>query len=87
MAAVMAENGLPTPIDFSKQNAIAVTEKDTDTTKKLIPKSLTQRADTITFRYEIKVGAKQTSFTKPVLLILTDNDYEGKINLESFKVK
>ena len=86
-AAVMGADGKPTTIDFTKQYVIAVTEKETDVETSLDPKSLTKDGETIMFKYEIKRGAKTTATMRPLLMLVVDNKYQGKVAVEGSEVK
>lgn len=82
-AAIMGEDGKPTVIDFSKQYIIAVTKLATDTALKIIPVSLLYSADrTIVYTYRLEKGTKQSYSVKPVLGIVVDRKYTGKIELK-----
>ena len=86
-ATTMGKDGKPTAIDFSKQYVIAVTEKETNVNTTLVPVSLTKMGDVLKFKYEIKSGEKTTSTMKPLLLVVVDNQFEGKVEVENSEMK
>lgn len=80
-ATTMGENGKPTPIDFSKQYVIALIGKSSNTATQLAVSGLSQTDSTLTLKYTETVGATQTYSSRPVLLLLVDKQYQGKLNV------
>ena len=81
MATVMGPDGQPTPIDFSRQYVLSVISALSDRDARISPVSLKHRADTIVFSYKITGGEKSTVTTRPVLLIIVDNKFQGEVKL------
>lgn len=81
-AAVMGSNGMPTVVDFSKQYIIAVIGNNTDSAVAIVPVSLVQKGDHLTFTYEYKVGDKQSFTIQPSLAIVVDSKYAGDLELK-----
>ena len=77
MAAFMGKNGQPTPIDFSKQFAIAVVLPETNHSTELHAKNLTDNGQKLTFTYHAEVAPEENTWTQvPMLLIFVDRQYE-----------
>ena len=85
MAAVMGENGMPTPIDFDRQFVIAVDAPVTNRITSIVPVSLefvpahqaTANArskivagSNIEFTYKVQIGAPQSFSTQTGLIIV-----------------
>lgn len=96
MAAVMGENGMPTPIDFDRQFVIAVDAPVTDRITSIVPVSLefvpapqataNARAkivagSNIEFTYKVQIGAHQSYSTHPVLILVVDRRYNAPVVL------
>lgn len=82
-AAVMGPDGQPTPIDFDTHYVIAVTRPTTELATELFPVSLRQDdSSTVVFTYQVKIGEKRSYTTTPILLIMVDKSYYGKIRLQ-----
>ena len=86
-AAVMGKDGMPTPIDFSKQFVVAIVGKETDLNTLYIPNRLTYQNNQITFRYEIQESEKQSFTIIPSLLILIDKKFNYNLEVEAFQIK
>lgn len=82
-AAVMGENGRPTPIDFSKSYVIAVSKPETEYPTELIPTSLKKDAQgNIVFTYRVVKDSQKRSYKMiPCTIIIVDNAHSGKIIL------
>ncbi len=86
MAAVMGADGMPTPIDFSKQYAITVVKPVTDTLTVLKPKSLKRDGKgNLVFTYKIKAKGRQTYSMRPMMLIIVDKKYDADVVLREVK--
>lgn len=82
-AAVMGKDGLPTPINFIRQYAVAVVVPATNQLVKLTPISLQKNAaGDLVFTYKKQVGAKQTYDSAAELIILVDKSVTGKIVMQ-----
>lgn len=83
MAAIMGKDGLPTPIDFSKQYVIAVIDAVTNASVKLDAKSLVQKENEITLTYSrTEAKSQNSSFFRHCLIVIVDNKYKGEIKIE-----
>lgn len=87
MATVMGKDGKPTDIDFTKEYVIAVTENETDLATSITPVSVKEKDKKITFKYEVKQGEKTSSTSKPLLMLIVDNKYNGELVIEKSIVK
>lgn len=82
-AAVMGENGKPTPVDFATQYVIAVAKPETDIATSLEPVSLKRdKEGDIVFTYRVKKGEKQSFTTVPCLLIIVNKSETGNVVLK-----
>lgn len=82
-AAVMGENGKPTPIDFTTHYVIAITKPETDRATSLEPVSLKRdKEGNIVFTYRVKKGDKQSYTIVPCLLIRVDKSETGPVVLK-----
>lgn len=79
MAAVMGRS--ITPIDFSKQFVIAVSEKPTENVITYSPLSLVRSEGRIVFSYGIERGSKISYVIQPLLLIVVDKKYESEVEV------
>ena len=79
MASTMSAQGKPTSIDFSKQYVIAVIQPATDKATTLKVESLTQKENDIILSYTKAEGEKQSFTTRPFLLLIVYNTYNGNI--------
>ena len=79
MAAVMGRS--ITPIDFSKQFVIAVSEKPTANSTTYSPLSLVRSEGRIVFSYGIERGSKISYIIQPLLLIVVDKKYESEVEV------
>jgi hypothetical protein len=82
LATTMGENGRPTPIDFTKQYAIAVIGAQTDKSTTLTVSSLQKVGAQVVLRYEEQVGASQSYTTQPFLLLIVSNEFAGEVTVE-----
>jgi len=76
-AALMGEDGQPTPIDFSKEFVIAVVNPVTDRATELVPESLQKVDGELVFTYTEKVGETQTWTSRPILLIKVSRSHDA----------
>lgn len=82
-AAVIGENGKPTPIDFATQYVIAVAKPETNIATSLQPVSLKRdKEGDIVFTYQVKKGEKQSFTVVPCLLIIVDKSETGHVVLK-----
>lgn len=82
MATVMGADGRPDDIDFDKEYVIAVDVPTTDYSTEIVPVSLTRDASKdadILFTYKVIRSEKQTYSIHPVLMIVVDKRYDGKV--------
>ncbi len=81
MAATMGKKGHPTPIDLSRQYAIALVTPLTDREVSLSVKSLTRKAGQVTLTYQMTEGAVRTFTSRPFLLLVVDRKYDGPVTI------
>lgn len=79
MASTMSAQGKPTPIDFSNQYVIAIIQPVTDKATTLTVRSLTKKGKDIIVSYMKSEGEEQSFTTRPFLLLIVDNTYNGNI--------
>lgn len=83
MAAVMGKNGQPTEIDFGRQYVICIALPATDISTVINAVSLVDNGKgEIVLKYEVRRGAEQTYTTQPLLLLVVDKKYDGRVRLE-----
>lgn len=75
VAAVMGEEGQPTPVNWGKEFVIAVVNPVTDQATELTPESLSLENGELVFTYTETVGEKQSWTMRPILLIKVDRKY------------
>ncbi len=78
-ASTMSANGKPTPIDFTKQYAIAVIQPVTGKATTLSVNSLVQQENNIVLHYTKAEGEKQSFTTRPFILLIVDGTYSGDV--------
>jgi len=62
-AAFMGKNGKPTPIDFSKENAIILLHPKTNKEVEIIPLKLEKKTgDEFIYRYHVKTGGERSGY-------------------------
>lgn len=71
---------LPTPIDFSRQYAVAIITPTTNRETSIAVKRFTSNKGKLTITYRAIEGAELSYTTRPFLLLLVDNDYKGKLD-------
>lgn len=86
MATVMGPDGKPTEINFKTHYVIAVTEKLSEYDIQINPLSLKKKGSKITLQCKIETGAKQTALMKPLLLLIVDKKYKGKVEVFSTNI-
>lgn len=76
MSAVMGKDGKPSPIDFSKQFVIGVTDIISNNTENFSPRGLTENHGTLTFSYEKKIENDERSYTsRSCIILILDKKY------------
>lgn len=80
MAAVMGEGGLPTPIDFDHQYAIAFINESTEDIVDFTVKSLKKSNNTITLEYT-KSGGTAGKAYRYCFIVIVDKKYEGEVKI------
>ena len=78
-AAVMGQNGKPTPIDFDKQYVIAIIHPSTENDVSFSSYNLQETEDRIVVNYKIKKGREQSYTSRPYLLLVVDQKYSKNI--------
>lgn len=72
---------LPTPIDFARQEAIAVIFPETDMAMEVSVSSLVQKEGKIVLTYTESLGEKQTFTIRPCLMLIISNEYTGELEI------
>ena len=80
-AAFMGKNGMPTPIDFSKEVVIAVVLPETFCPTTITPVRLTQKEKKLIFYYSVKEDFPTSYTTRPCLLIKSSAKKAEKVRL------
>lgn len=86
MATIMGPDGKPTEINFKTHYVIAVTEKLSEYDTQINPLSLKKKGSKIILQCKIETGAKQTALMKPLLLLIVDKKYKGKVEVFSTNI-
>ena len=82
-ATTMAEDGMPTEIDFNKQYVIAVMMPETNIMTAVVPISLQKNKEgNITLTYKLEKGQKQSYTLRPALQIIVDKTENGILELK-----
>ncbi|MGN6438806.1 MAG: hypothetical protein ACTHMM_19840 [Agriterribacter sp.] len=87
MAATMSERSKPTLMDFSKQYVIGYIGKATDKPTELTVSSLVKKGNEMILLYNQLEGDKQSYTSRPFLLLIVDNAYEGELKVEAIERK
>lgn len=85
MAAVMGEDGMPTPIDFSKQYVIGIINESTDDQVELTVASLVKKNGEIILSYDKKGGATPGDAMRYCMVVIIDKKYGGKVKVGTAK--
>ncbi|MCL4638506.1 MULTISPECIES: hypothetical protein [Olivibacter] len=85
MATVMGDQGKPTPIDFTKQFAIAVISPADELAVKMKAVSLQKKEGHLLLRYKQDIGAKLSMKIQPFLLLVVDKKFDGQVAVEEEK--
>ena len=80
-AAFMGKNGMPTPIDFSKEVIISVVLPETFCPTTIVPVRLTQKDKNLVFHYSVKEDFPTSYTTRPLLMIKTSAKKAEKVRL------
>lgn len=83
MAAVMGENGLPTPIDFSRQYVIALINESTEDPVEYTIKSLKKNDGTITLEYTKKGGETAGDGYRYCFILIVDKKYDSDVKIST----
>ena len=77
-AAVMGEEGVPTPIDFSKKSVITLDlgEKTVSTVMEVVGVDLPE-ANRIRVLYKVKEGEPISYSERPCAIVIVDKKYDG----------
>ena len=84
-ATTMGENGKPTPIDFSKEFAVAQIEDPSTQSVSLKPISIRKNSNILEIRYRKLVGGIQSYTTQTSMILIIDRKYEGDVNFIEVK--
>lgn len=85
MATTMGENGKPTPIDFSKEFAVAQIEDPSTQKVELKPISIRKNSNILEIKYRKIVGENQSYTSQPAMILIIDNQYNGDVNFVEVK--
>ena len=75
-AAFMGDNGRPTKIDFKKSFVIAVVLPETDVDTSIEIDDMTVDKSTLTLKYAVKTGNKNSYTTRPMAVVVVDNKFK-----------
>ena len=78
MATVMEKDGMPTPIDFSKQYVLTVIGLPTELSTTLTLNDVKQDNESIIVDYQLIEGARQSYTIQPSLVILVNQEFKGE---------
>lgn len=81
-ATTMAENGLPTPVDFSREFVIVADFGETARSVDMRPVSLEKAGDDLVFSYTAAEGEEAGFTSRPFLMVITDKQNEGNVKLQ-----
>jgi len=81
-AATMAENGIPTTIDFGKQFVIAIISPTSDLKPSLDSVSLKKIGDDLVLDYKETMGEKQSYSIRPTAILIVDKQYNGNLKAD-----
>lgn len=84
-ASTMGINGKPTPIDFSKENVLALIYPKTSLEVKIIPISLQENKQNIVYSYKVTEGAQRSFMTIPNAIIIIQKPDSKKIIFHKIK--
>jgi len=85
MATTMGENGKPTPIDFSKEFAVAQIEDPSIQSVSLKPISIRKNSNILEIKYRKTIGENQSYSTQTSMILIIDQKYEGDVNFVEVK--
>ncbi|WP_379963534.1 hypothetical protein [Epilithonimonas sp. UC225_85] len=80
MATTMGESGKPTPIDFSKEFAVAQVEDPSTQKVELKPVSIRKNANILEIKYRKIIGENQSYTSQHAMILIIDNKYNGDVN-------
>ena len=81
-AAVMGEQGTPTPIDFDKQFVIAVVIEPTEFSTTIEPLDLKVDGGKIKHRYSVHITQKELHISHPAMILIVDKKHEAPVVFE-----
>lgn len=84
-ATTMGVNGKPTPIDFSKENVIALIYPETNLEVEIIPVSLQETGQNIVYSYKVIKGGQRSFMTIPNTIIIIQKPNSKKIIFHKIK--
>ncbi len=82
MATTMGPDGTPTPVDFSKQNVIAIVVPETNMETTITPLSLKRDDGNLKLTFRKTQGQQQSFTTRPFIAIAIDKSEKGDVVLE-----
>ena len=78
-ATTMGPEGTPTPVDFSKEQVIAIVLPETDVATEIKPVRLDRTAEELKMYYTVVRGEKTTYTMRPILLVKISNKYTDEV--------
>lgn len=84
-ATTMGQGGKPTPIDFSKENVLALIYPKTNLEVQMIPASLQEKGQNIVYSYKVIEGGPRSFMTIPNTIIIIQKPDSKKIIFQKVK--
>ncbi|PWW17657.1 hypothetical protein [Chryseobacterium sp. AG844] len=81
-ATTMGMSGKPTPIDFSKENVLALIYPKTNLEVEFIPVSLQEKGQDIVYSYKVIKGGQRSFMTIPNTIIIIQKPDSKKKNFQ-----
>ncbi|WP_330746672.1 hypothetical protein [Chryseobacterium sp. CP-77] len=78
-ATTMGMSGKPTPINFSKENVLALIYPKTNLEVEIIPVSLQQKGQNIVYSYKVIKGGQRSFMTIPNTIVIIQKPDSKKI--------
>lgn len=84
-ATTMGQSGKPTPINFSKENVLALIYPKTNLEVQIIPISLQEKGQNIVYSYKVTEGGQRSFMTIPNTIIIIQKPDSKKIIFQKVK--
>ncbi len=85
MATTMGDNGRPTPIDFSKEFAVAQVENPSFQSVFLEPISIRRNGKILEIKFRKVIGKTLSYSAQTSMILIIDRKYEGEVNFIEVK--